>query len=137
MAKEKSTLKFTKSRLISYKEQTFLFKMLLLKSIFICSEYLISQKSFMEEMSKECVLKNLNLGHWCQVLGLVLVLHLKSWILGPGPRVWILIIRCDNYCKAGADDITKSINILNAINILKFERGSKFFCKMQNWYSWA
>ena len=75
--------------------------MLLLKSIFICSEYLIWQKSFMEEMSKECVLQNLNLGHWCQVLGLVLVLHLKSWILGPGSRVWILIIRCDNYCKAG------------------------------------
>ena len=47
------------------------------------------------------------------------------------------ITTCDNYCKAGTDDITKSINILNAINILKFERGSKFFCKMQNWYSWA
>ena len=167
--------------------------MLLLKSIFICSEYLIWQKSFMEEMSKECVLQNLNLGHWCQVLGLVLVLHLKSWI--PGLDLdcqvlhlgsWILLIpglgcryhkvghklllsttgitkcdrklrqivrgvtKCDkqlsqyaaritydHYCKAGTDDITKSINILNAINILKFERGSKFFCKMQNWYSWA
>ena len=73
----------------------------------------------------------------------------KPWPLmsGPGPGLgpaskvldswsWIpgldLDIRCDNYCKAGADDITKSINILNAINILKFERGSKFFCKMQN-----
>lgn len=54
--------------------------MRLLKSIFICSGYFEVTKIIMDDMSKQCVLENLNLGHWFQVLGLVLILDLKSWI---------------------------------------------------------
>ena len=75
-----------------------------------------SQKPFVQEMFKQCVIKNLNLGYRFQVMGL------GSWswvfdpgfqILGPGPfssyyKVWHEIItRCSRYYKVWQKVVTK------------------------------